>query len=110
MSPGAWDPNSKALIIVAKSKGSDPGTQAAAGNNSVEVKSSQFQGVLSGEHDIVSETTSVVQGPIISTNGGVYLSQTSGASFPDIHFPPSGAPGNPPPPSILLEPREFEGG
>jgi hypothetical protein len=110
VSANAWDPNKNALIVVAKSKGSDAGSQAAAGNNSVEVKSSQFQGVLSGEHDIVSETTSVVQGPIISTDGGVFLSQTSGASFPDIHFPPSGAPGNPPPPSILLEPREFEGG
>jgi hypothetical protein len=109
-SSGAWDPNAKALIIVAKSKGSDLGSQAASGNNSVEVKSSQFQGVLSGEHDIVSETTSVVQGPIISTNGAIFLSQTSGASFPDIHFPPSGAPGNPPPPSELLDPQEFEGG
>jgi hypothetical protein len=105
-----WDPNKNALIIVAKSKGSDPGSQAAAGNNSVEVKSSQFQGVLSGTYDILSETTSVVQGPIISTDGGVFLSQTSGASFPDIHFPPSGAPGNPPPPSELLDPQEFEGG
>jgi hypothetical protein len=110
VSTNAWDPNKNALIIVAKSKGSDPGSQAASGNNSVEVKSSQFQGVLSGEHDIVSETTSVVQGPLITTDGAIYLSQTSGASFPDIHFPPSGAPGNPPPPSILLEPREFEGG
>jgi hypothetical protein len=106
----AWNPNQNALIIVAKSKGSDPGSQAAAGNNSVEVKSSQFQGVLSGTYNILSETTSVVQGPIISTDGGVFLSQTSGASFPDIHFPPSGAPGNPPPPSELLDPQEFEGG
>jgi hypothetical protein len=107
---GAWDPNANALIVVAKSKGSDPGSQAAAGNDSVEVKSSQFQGVLSGTYDILSETTSVVQGPVISTNGGIFLNQTSGASFPDIHFPPSGAPGNPPPPSELLDPQEFEGG
>ena len=100
-----------ALIFVAKSKGNDPGVQAAFGdNNSVEVKSSQFQGVLSGEYDILSETTSVVQGPVISFQGGLHLSQTSGASFPDIHFAPSGAPGNPPPPSVLLAPREFGGG
>ena len=53
--PNVWDPNVAALIIVAKSKGTSPGTQATAGNNSVEVKSSQFQGVLSGEYDILSE-------------------------------------------------------
>ena len=92
VSGGAWDPNLAALIFVAKSKGTDPGVQAASGNNSAEVKSSQFQGVISGEYDIVSETTSVVQGPIISFKGGLNLSQTSGASFPDIHFAPSGAP------------------
>jgi hypothetical protein len=107
---GAWDPNKSALIFVAKSRGIDPGMQAASGNNSVEVRSSQFQGVLSGEYDLLSETTSVVQGPIISFQGGVHVSQTSGASFPDIHFAPSGAPGNPPPPSVLLAPREFGGG
>jgi hypothetical protein len=106
-----WDPKvAPPLAIVAKSKGTDPGVQAASGNNSVEVKSSEFQGVLSGEHDILSETTSIVQGPVISFQGGLQISQTSGASFPDITFPPAGAPGNPPPPSILLEPREFEGG
>jgi hypothetical protein len=110
VSGGAWDPNLAALIFVAKSKGTDPGVQAASGNNSAEVKSSQFQGVISGEYDIVSETTSVVQGPIISFQGGLNISQTSGASFPDIHFAPSGAPGNPPPPSELLAPREFGGG
>jgi len=110
VSSGAWDPNLAALIFVAKSKGTDPGVQAASGNNSAEVKSSQFQGVISGEYDIVSETTSVVQGPIISFQGGLNISQTSGASFPDIHFAPSGAPGNPPPPSVLLAPREFGGG
>jgi hypothetical protein len=109
-STNAWNPNENALIIVAKSRGSDPGSQAAAGNDSVEVKSSQFQGVLSGTYDIVSETTSVVQGPLISTDGAIFLSQTSGASFPDIHFPPSGAPGTPPPPTELLDPQEFQGG
>jgi hypothetical protein len=107
----AWDPNSNALIFVAKSKGSSPGVQAAFGaDNSAEVKSSQFQGVISGEYDILSETTSVIQGPVISFQGGLHISQTSGASFPDIHFAPSGAPGNPPPPTELLAPREFGGG
>ena len=106
----AWDPEVAALSFVAKSKGSDPGAQAASGNNSVEIKSSEFQGIISGEHDILSETTSIVQGPVISFQGGLHISQTSGASFPDITFPPAGAPGTPPPPSILLEPREFEGG
>ncbi len=106
----AWDPNVSALIIVAKSKGTSPGTQATTGNNSVEVKSSQFQGVLSGEYNIVSETASVVQGPIISFQGGITLSQTSGASFPEVYFAPSGAPGIPPPPSVLLAPRDYGGG
>jgi hypothetical protein len=105
-----WDPNQDALIFVAKSRGIDPGTQAATGNNSVEVKGSSFQGVIAGEYDILSETFSVIQGPVISFQGGLHLSQTSGASFPDIHFAPSGAPGNPPPPSVLLAPREFGGG
>ena len=106
----AWDPNATALIFVAKSRGIDPGVQAAAGNNSAEVKGASFQGVISGEYDILSETTSVIQGPVISFQGGLHLSQTSGASFPDIHFAPSGAPGNPPPPSVLLAPRDFGGG
>jgi hypothetical protein len=103
----AWDPNANALIFVAKSRGTDPGLQATSGNNSVEVGGSQFQGVLAGEHDIVTGNFSAVQGPMISFQGGLRLSQTSGASFPDIHFAPSGAPGNPPPPSVLLAPREF---
>ena len=107
---GAWDPQVSAFVIVAKSRGSDPGVQAAAGNNSLEVVSADFQGVLSGEYDIVSTTTSVIQGPIISFQGGLNISQTSGASFPDIRFPPAGAPGTPPPPTELLPPREFGGG
>jgi hypothetical protein len=109
--PGsAWDPEVDALVFVAKSRGVDFGAQVTAGNNSVEVRTAEFQGVLSGEHDIYSETSSIVQGPIISFQGGLHLENTSGASFPDITFPPAGAPGNPPPPSILLEPRQFEGG
>ena len=110
MVTSAWDPNANALIVVAKSKGTDAGIQATSDDNSVEVKSSQFQGVLSGEYDLVSETTSKVQGPMISFQGGLHLEQTSGASFPDIQFAPYGAPGAPPPPTVLLAPREFGSG
>ena len=96
-------------IIVAKSKGPTRASQAAADNNSVEVKSSQFQGVLSGEHDIISETTSVVQGPIISSTAASTSARRPAP--PSRHpLPALGAAGNPPPPSVLLEPREFEGG
>ena len=83
MVTSAWDPNANALIVVAKSKGTDAGVQATADNSSVEVKSSQFQGVLSGEYDLLSETTSKVQGPMISFQGGLHLEQTSGATFPE---------------------------
>jgi hypothetical protein len=107
-----WDPNKNALIIVAKSRGSDlpVSQQSASGNDSIEVTSSQFQGALIGRYDITSTTTSVVQGPLVSTDSSISLSQTTGASFPDIHFAPSGAPGLPPPPSVLLAPRQFGGG
>jgi len=112
LATNVWDPNQDALIIVAKSRGSDlpVSKQSAAGNNSVEVVSAQMQGVLGGTYDIQVTTSSTVQGPLISTDGNISLNQSTGASFPDIHFAPSGAPGNPPPPTVLLAPREFGGG
>jgi len=108
----AWDPNTNALIIIAMSKGEDlpVSQQTAAGENSVEVVSSQFQGALFGVYDVSSTTTSVVQGPLISTDASIIIRNTTGASFPDIYFAPGNTPGTPPPPSLLLAPREFGGG
>ena len=103
--PAAWDTAKNALVLAAKDRG---GYIGAA--NSVEVVSSQFQGVLAGTYNIEVTTSSIVQGPMISTDGSVSLNQSTGASFPSIRFPPASTPGKPPPPSVLLAPREFGGG
>jgi hypothetical protein len=96
-----WDPNDSSLVIVANGNGS---------GDSIQVKTAKFQGALLGTYGVTVETTANVVGPLVSLNGSVYPGQGGEFLFPPVNFAPVGAPGNPPPPSILLEPREFEGG
>jgi len=51
-------------------------------------------------------------GPVISVNAGVTIRNSSGAAFPPIGFAPSGTGGitQPPPPGMLLSPRNHAGG
>ena len=55
----AWDPNVDALIFVAKSRGTDPGIQATAGNHSVEVT----ERISSRECSAASTTSSAIRSP-----------------------------------------------
>ena len=97
-----WDPNKTALVIVANGKPAD--------TVSIQVKTADFQGALIGTKAVLVETTANAVGPLASLGGSVFPGQGGDFLFPPVNFAPSGTPGNPPPPSILLEPREFEGG
>jgi hypothetical protein len=103
--PGAWDTKQNALILVAKGSGG-----ALSAGNGIEVVSAQFQGVLAAEATVSVTTSSTVEGPMISIGSTVSLNQSTGAAFPEIRFPPASTPGKPPPPLVLLAPREFSGG
>ena len=97
-----WDPDDTALVIVAHGK--------PASSTSIEVKTADFQGALIGRKAVLVETTANVVGPLASLENSVFPGQGGDFLFPPVQFAPTGTPGNPPPPSILLEPREFEGG
>jgi Tfp pilus assembly protein PilX len=86
-----WNPNTKALIIVANAAGDS--TINVQSTDSVQIKSSFLQGGLYGTHNINIDTTSGVEGPMVGSVVG--LGQTTSSTFPVISFVPSGAPGNP---------------
>ena len=69
-STGAWDPNVGALIIVADGDGGYDATQSQSNNviagQGINIKGSDFQGALIANKDIGVDTTSVMQGPMIS--------------------------------------------
>jgi hypothetical protein len=106
-----WDPKNNALAIVANGNGYSGGpTPANTCACSADVKTSQFQGVLAGTNIINMDTSSEVQGPIMSVNNAVTPSNSLNLTFPPIPFAPSSAPGQPPPMAVLLAPREYGGG
>jgi hypothetical protein len=100
-----WDPNQRALIIVADASGD--GTINVASPNSVQIKSSFLQGGLYGSHTINIDTTSSVDGPMVGSVIG--LGQTTSSTFPVISFVPSGAPGNPVVYAQPLPPTGYDG-
>src|SRR5262249_37804929 len=100
--PEAWDTSQNALVLAAK--GSGP---PLSGTHGIEVYSSQFQGILAAQADISVTNQSTVEGPMISIAGTVSMNNSAGAAFPAIRFPPASTPGKPPPPLVLLAPREF---
>ena len=111
-----WDPNQAALVIVAD--GLD-GAGAAQGQGSdfdpgegIELKSADFQGALIANHAIRNETTSRMQGPMISVYDGVFAGQSNDLIFPPILFAPSGGGGiiSDPPKPQLLPPQNYGGG
>jgi hypothetical protein len=109
-----WDPNASALVIVANGDGVAGGAQAqVAAGHSIDIKKGTFQGALIANKNIdASVTGTKVIGPMISVNASVAAGQGSDASFPPIHFAPAGTGGitSPPPPGMLLTPRNYAGG
>jgi hypothetical protein len=113
--PGAWDPNTGALIIVADGDGGFDSTQAQSNvvptGAGIDLKGSSFQGGLIASKDINVETTSQMQGPMISIYNDVTAGQSNILTFPPLQFAPGGG-GNfgPTPTPQLLSPRQFTGG
>jgi hypothetical protein len=114
-SAGAWDPNVGALIIVADGDGGLDSTQSQSNNvlagQGINIKTSDFQGALIANKDIGVDTTSVMQGPMVSVYHTVNAGQSNVLTFPPILFAPSGESllGTPPLPQ-LLPPQQFGGG
>jgi hypothetical protein len=114
-SAGAWDPNLSALVVMADGDGGYDATQGQANNviagQGINIKSSDFQGGLIANKDISIDTTSRVQGPMISVYHTINAGQSNTVTFPPIAFAPSGASIlGPPPVPRLLPPQQFGGG
>jgi hypothetical protein len=112
---GAWDPNVGALVIIADGDGGYDTTQNQGNNviagQGINIKSSDFQGGLIANKDIGVDTTSEMQGPMISVYHTVDAGQTNLLTFPPILFAPSGESTlGPAPVPKLLPPRNFGGG
>ncbi|MDP9225407.1 MAG: hypothetical protein M3P18_16495 [Actinomycetota bacterium] len=112
---GAWVPDDGALIIVADGDGAYDSTQSQLNNvnaaQGINLKSSDFQGGLIANRDISVDTTSRMQGPMLSVYNNVFAGQTNVLTFPPITFSPSGGPDSigPPPLAQLLPPQQFGG-
>jgi hypothetical protein len=91
---GAWDPNTTLLIIAAHSDDRQPNVAVGDG---VEVKSSSFQGGFYADKNINLDTSSQVQGPLV-TAGTITMGNRFSSSFPKITILPMGIPGDPPTP------------
>jgi hypothetical protein len=111
-----WNPNLSALIIVADGAaggccGQGQGSDFNVGEG-IEIKSADFQGALIANKAIRIETTSKMQGPMISVYNGVFAGQSNDIIFPPILFAPSGDDGiiSDPPKPALLPPQDFAGG
>jgi len=111
-----WDPNKAALVIVSDGSAGGPGAQGQGSDfnvgEAIELKSSDFQGGLIANKSIRAETTSQMQGPMVSAYNGVFAGQSNDLIFPPINFAPSGGGGivSEPPKFNLLPPRQFAGG
>jgi Tfp pilus assembly protein PilX len=115
-SAGAWDPNVKALIVVADGDGGFGGAQSQSNvvdaGNGIQIKGSSYQGALIANKDIEVETTSDEQGPMVSAYHWVTSGQSGVLTFPAVHFAPSGGGGitQPLPTAQLLSPQNIAAG
>jgi hypothetical protein len=114
-SAGAWDPNVGALIVVADGDGGYDTTQNQSNNviagEGIDLKSSDFQGALIANKDVSVDTTSKMQGPMLSVYHTVNAGQSNVLTFPPILFSPSGESLlGPAPVPKLLPPQQFGGG
>jgi hypothetical protein len=111
-----WDPNKAALVIVSDGAAGGAGAQGQGSDfntgEGIELKSADFQGGLIANKGITAETTSKMQGPMVSVYDRVWAGQSNDLIFPPINFAPSGAGGiiSEPPKFNLLTPRNFTGG
>jgi hypothetical protein len=89
-----WDPNAKALAIVADGDGGGGGAQAQSNlvpaGDGILLKGGSFQGMLIANRGIETKTTAKEQGPMISVYGSVRAGQSGTLTFPSIHFAPAG--------------------
>jgi hypothetical protein len=91
---GAWNPNTTLLIIATHSDDRQPNVLPGDG---VEVKSSSFQGGFYADKNINLDTSSQVQGPLV-TAGTITMGNKFSSSFPSITILPLGIPGDAPTP------------
>jgi len=123
-----WDPTKSALVIVADGAAGAGNAQGQGSDfntgEGIEVKGAGFQGALIANHAIRTETTSKMQGPMISVYpvvvvppvpgavDGVFAGQSNDLIFPPLLFAPSGGGGiiSDPPKPLLLPPQNFGGG
>jgi hypothetical protein len=111
-----WDPNKSALVIVADGLAGAGSAQGQGSDfdpgDAIHLKSSEFQGALIANHSVTTDTTSKMQGPMISVYDAVHAGQSNDLIFPPIMFAPSGGGGiiSDPPKPQLLAPTNFGGG
>src|SRR5262249_60491259 len=86
-----WKPEDRALAIIADGNGYAGGPTAAnvPVGDSADIKSSEFQGILAGSNTVNMDTSSQVQGPIMSVNAAVTPSQSLNLTLPPVPIAPS---------------------
>jgi hypothetical protein len=98
------------LVIAANGQGtggSAPYDQVPTGD-SVEIKSSNFQGALYGTSNVEVDTTSNAQGPMVAN--AEIISQHGGSPFPQFSLVPFGTPGNQITKYLAQAPQYYSGG
>jgi hypothetical protein len=94
VSSGAWDPNTRALVIVADGDGAAGGAQSQGAEvgpgEGIHLKGSSFQGALMANKNVREETSCAVQGPMVSVYNEVRGGQTCALTFPAVGFAPTG--------------------
>jgi hypothetical protein len=95
-STSAWNPNGKALAIVADGDGANGGAQSQSstvpnGYGIALIGSSSFQGALLAAKSITTAQTAQEEGPMISVYSSVDAGQSGTLSFPSISFAPTAA-------------------
>src|SRR5262249_24616003 len=88
----AWNPNQDILIFAAHYTGTQVNVPVP---NGIEVKSSNFQGGLYADYAIQLDTTSQVQGPIVSPST-LSIGNKYASSFPSLLIGPLGLRGTQP--------------
>jgi hypothetical protein len=83
-----WNPNTELLCVVANGSGGQVNSW-----DSVQFVSSTYQGAVYATKSIDSDTTAVVDGPMVGDQ--VNLGQSVNTSFPTIQIVPVGMPSNP---------------
>lgn len=91
-----WNPNKNVLGIVANGQGG-----IVNSNDSEQFVSSTFEGAVYATHDIDTDTTSVVYGPMLAN--AINLGQSVTTSFPKITMVPVAFPGNP---AVFAQPQQ----